>query len=268
MRIDPLRFLRTLTGGTAPTPARKPLRKPGAQPEEIIFNVAHAGELYAVSVKRKDSARRFTLRVATATGEIILTMPSRASLAAARTFADNHGGWIAARMASRPARVAFMPGEMVPLRGVPHRIVHWSSVPSAARATHDANGEPIIAVAGNPAHLPRRVADFLKREARRDLDAAVATHTQALGLPARKVTLRDTRSRWGSCNAKGHLNFSWRLILAPPLVLDYVAAHEVAHLKELNHSSRFWAVTGKLFPRVQEAERWLKRNGADLHRYG
>jgi predicted metal-dependent hydrolase len=278
MRIDPLQFLRALTGGAAPKPKPAPKAKPvpkaklapkpKAELESLVFDVLHAGVTYQVSVKSRESARRFTLRVSTVTGEIILTMPPRASLAAARIFADSHGGWIAARMAQRPARVVFRSGEMVPVRGIPHRIVHWTHVSSAARATHDANGEPIIAVAGSQAHLSRRVTDFLKREARRDLDAAVVKHTTALGMPARKVTLRDTRSRWGSCNARGHLNFSWRLILAPPLVLDYVAAHEVAHLKELNHSSRFWAVTGKLFPRVQEAERWLKRHGAELHRYG
>jgi predicted metal-dependent hydrolase len=114
----------------------------------------------------------------------------------------------------------------------------------------------------------RRVRDFLEREAKRDLQAAVARHTAALGIPARRITVRDTRSRWGSCSAKGYLNFSWRLILAPPFVLDYLAAHEVAHLKEMNHSPRFWREVHALCPRTEEAERWLKRHGTDLHRYG
>jgi len=105
-------------------------------------------------------------------------------------------------------------------------------------------------------------------EAKRDLAAAVKRHTDALGIPARSITVRDTRSRWGSCSAQGSLNFSWRLVLAPPFVLDYLAAHEVAHLKEMNHSPQFWRVAHALCPRLEEAERWLKRNGADLHRYG
>ena len=84
----------------------------------------------------------------------------------------------------------------------------------------------------------------------------------------RVIAIRDTKSRWGSCSSTGTLSFSWRLIMAPPLVLDYLAAHEVAHLKELNHSNRFWTLLHELCPATDEAERWLKRHGAELHRYG
>lgn len=239
-----------------------------ALPEPDEIGVEHGGRTFRVAVRRRPTARRFTLRVASATGEVALSMPQRASLNAAKAFVEAHGGWIAARVDALPQKVPFRAGATIPLRGEPHRIVHWSPVPVAPRATKDTNGEAILAVSGDPAHLARRVTDFLKREARRDLEAAVARHTQALGIPARKVTLRDTRSRWGSCSSAGHLSFSWRLILAPPLVLDYLAAHEVAHLQELNHSHRFWALTHKLFPRTEEAEKWLKRNGASLHHYG
>ena len=116
--------------------------------------------------------------------------------------------------------------------------------------------------------MHRRVSDFFKREARRDLEAAVARHTVALGLPARGVGLRDPVSRWGSCSATGSLNFSWRLVMAPPFVLDYLAAHEVAHLVHLDHSPRFWALTRSLSSDVDRAEAWLTRQGAQLHKYG
>jgi predicted metal-dependent hydrolase len=106
------------------------------------------------------------------------------------------------------------------------------------------------------------------REARRDLSQSVAVYATRLGQRPARVTLRDTRSRWGSCTARGELNFSWRLILAPPVVLDYLVAHEMAHLREMNHSPRFWALTHELCPHVDEAERWLKRHGSELHRYG
>ncbi len=239
-----------------------------AEPDPDHIEVAHEACAFRVAVKRRPAARRFTLRVSNATGEIVLTLPQGASMDAARRFADSHGGWIAARVARLPMRVAFVPDAEIPLRGVPHRIVHWSTVPGVARATTDAEGRAILAVAGQKAHLPRRIRDYLRREASRDLDAAVARHTSTLGIPARKITLRDTRSRWGSCSSRGHLSFSWRLILAPPFVLDYLAAHEVAHLKEMNHSHRFWSLLHRLCPRTEEAERWLKRNGTDLHRYG
>jgi predicted metal-dependent hydrolase len=235
-------------------------------PEHIV--VRHGAETFRVAVRRRAAARRFTLRVSNATGEAVLTLPERGDFAAAKRFAEAHGGWLAARFKRLPDRVAFTPGAMVPLRGAPHRIVHWSTLRGLTEATTDATGAPIIAVTGEAPHVPRRVAEFLKREATRDLHAAVKRHTAALGIPAKSIAVRDTTSRWGSCSAQGRLNFSWRLILAPSFVLDYLAAHEVAHLKEMNHSERFWRLTRRLCARTDEAEAWLKRNGSSLHRYG
>ncbi|MGO4407173.1 M48 family metallopeptidase [Bosea sp. RAF48] len=238
------------------------------QPDPDRIEVVHAGTRYPVSIKRRANARRMTLRVSQATGETTLTLPERVDFSAGRAFAENHGGWIAARIAKRPLAVPFEPGQSIPLRGVPHRIVHWSKARGLTQATQDKDGAPIIAVAGDGAHVPRRVKDFLRRLALEDLEKAVRHHTATLGIPARKITIRDTTSRWGSCSSQGHLNFSWRLILAPASVLDYLAAHEVAHLKEMNHSHRFWALTHKLCPHTEEAEAWLKRHGASLHGYG
>jgi predicted metal-dependent hydrolase len=237
-------------------------------PDPDHFTVPCAAGNVRVALKRRSAARRMTLRVSSATGEVTLSLPERADIVAAERFAQAHAGWIAARLAKRPSPVEFRPGQIIPLRGTPHRIVHWSAVRGLTRAVKDAEGQPIIAVSGEGAHVARRIGDFLKAEARRDLEAAVARHTAALGLPARRIALRDTRSRWGSCSSRGDLNFSWRLILAPDFVLDYLAAHEVAHLKEMNHSHRFWAVTHRLCPRTEEAEAWLKRHGASLHSYG
>jgi predicted metal-dependent hydrolase len=239
-----------------------------AVPDPEHIAVRHGAEIFRVSVRRRAGARRFTLRVSNATGEAVLTLPERGDFAAAQRFAEAHGGWLAARLKRLPDRVAFTPGSVVPLRGVAHRVVHWSSLRGLPEATTDADGQPIIAVTGETPHVPRRILDFLKREAARDLGEAVNRYTQALGVPAKSIAIRDTRSRWGSCSAQGRLNFSWRLILAPPYVLDYLAAHEVAHLKEMNHSERFWRLTGRLCPRTDEAEAWLKRHGSSLHRYG
>ena len=153
------------------------------------------------------------------------------------------------------------------MRGVPHRILHRSERSGVTLVTEAENG-PALSVACEAPHLPRRVRDFLEREVRKDLARSVSHYTEKLGQGPKRITVRDTRSRWGSCTARGELNFSWRLILAPPLVLDYLVAHEMAHLREMNHSSRFWSLVGSLCPHVEEAERWLKRNGASLHRYG
>ena len=123
-------------------------------------------------------------------------------------------------------------------------------------------------MSGDKPHIPRRVADYLKREARKDIEAAVDRHAARLGVAPRRITLRDTVSRWGSCSSTGALNFSWRLILAPPEVLDYLAAHEVAHIVHMNHSPMFWKLTRRLFPETEQAEVWLKTHGASLHRFG
>ncbi|KAB0267925.1 M48 family metallopeptidase [Microvirga brassicacearum] len=232
------------------------------------LKVSHEGRTLKVALKRRPTAKRITLRVSNASGEVVLTIPERTSIEIAQRFADGHGAWIAARLAKVPMRVKFEPGALVPLRGVPHKIVHWSSIRGVTRATTGSDGAPILAVSGDVLHVARRVQDFLEAEAKRDFAASVKHHTAALGIPAKRITVRDTKSRWGSCSANGALNFSWRLIMAPAFVLDYLAAHEVAHLRELNHSHRFWKLTHQLCPRTEDAEKWLKTYGSALHRFG
>lgn len=236
-------------------------------PDPDHLDIAHEGETFRIALRRRPTARRLTLRVSSATGEVVMTLPARTSLAVAQKFAISHSGWIALRLAKLPERIAFVDGAVLPLRGIPHRIVHRSSTGGLTRVEATAD-DPVISVACEAPHIARRIGDFLEREARRDLTAAVKTYGGAIGQAPTRITVRDTRSRWGSCTAQGALNFSWRLILAPPLVLDYLVAHEMAHLKEMNHSARFWSLVGAICPHVEEAERWLKRNGSSLHRYG
>lgn len=239
----------------------------GAQME-----VSHNGEAYTVALKRVAGAQRFTLRVRSATRDVVLSMPVRGSLGAAQEFVERHAAWIGARLARLPEPVPLQHGRLVPFRGTLHLVVHrpCQRHPVCVETIEDARGQavPALCVGGEPAHLPRRLADFLKREARRELEAAVTRHCKAIDRSVRRITVRDTTSRWGSCSASQTLNFSWRLILAPPFVLDYLAAHEVAHLVHLNHSARFWALTRRLSPDTDRAETWLKAHGADLHRYG
>jgi predicted metal-dependent hydrolase len=181
------------------------------------LRVLHQGQSFKVALKRRPTAKRITLRVSNATGEVVLTIPERTEVGLAQRFADSHSHWIATRIARVPQRVLFEAGSLVPLRGVPHRIVHWSTIRGVTQAGRGSTGEPIIAVAGEAAHVARRVRDFLEAEAKRDFAAAVKRHTLQLGVAAKRITVRDTKSRWGSCSAGGALNFSWRLIMAPPL---------------------------------------------------
>ncbi|ACB94901.1 M48 family metallopeptidase [Beijerinckia indica] len=238
-----------------------------------FLDVGHAGESLRILLKRSPGARRMTLRVRSASRDVVLTMPAQGAVQDARIFAERHVAWIQARLSRLPTLVPFLPGSVVPLRDVPHLIlarderhkgpVWLDTLPYAAEGALGA-----LCVSGEAAHHARRVRDFLMREARRDLEAAVERHAVNLGTRPSKISLRDTTSRWGSCSAKGGLNFSWRLILAPPYVLDYLAAHEVAHLRHMNHSDAFWRLVAELSPDVDVAEAWLKTRGSGLMRYG
>lgn len=250
---------------------RPPLKITPRIASTAYLEISHAGETYRISLRRMETARRFTLRVRTASQDVILTMPARGSLSEASSFAARHAAWIGAKLRRLPEKIPFLPGAVIPLRGIPHEIAHcpesrsgvWIE-PGAARA----GVTPLICVSAGISFVPRRVHEYLIGEAKRDIELSVACHTRKLGVAARKITLRDTTSRWGSCSAAGTLSFSWRLILAPSFVLDYLAAHETAHLLHMNHSARFWSTVARLSPDVARAEAWLKANGSGLLRFG
>ena len=231
------------------------------------IEVVHAGKTYRVALKRMAASRRFTLRVRAASRDVLLTIPARSSVKTAREFAERHAAWIGARLARLPQPVAFAHGASAPLRGVDHRIAHRPGARGVVWVETSAEG-PLLCVSGETPHIARRVGDFLKREARRDFEAAVKRHAAKLGVAPKRIALRDTTSRWGSCSPTGGLNFSWRLILAPPFVLDYLAAHEVAHIRHMDHSAAFWNTAKSLTPDVERAEAWLKAHGSSLHRFG
>jgi predicted metal-dependent hydrolase len=224
--------------------------------------------VFLVRLRRHRQARRYTLRIDAALHEVVLTMPPRGSLKEARAFAQKHGGWIAARLGRLPAAVPFAHGTVVPLRGLDHRVEHRPGARGTAWREAAADGTPLLCVAGDAPHVGRRLLDHLKREAKRDLDAASRRYAQRLGVAVCRVAIRDQASRWGSCSTTGVLSFSWRLILAPPFVLDYLAAHEVAHLLEMNHSPRFWRIVLGACPDTHRAKAWLDAHGVELHRYG
>jgi predicted metal-dependent hydrolase len=231
------------------------------------IEVAHEGAIYPIELRRHAQARRYTLRVKAASRAVVLTIPTRGSLREARSFAERNGAWIAARLKRLPDAIPFADGVTLPLRGATHTIVHRPRTRGTVWIEMG-DGGPLLCVAGDAAHVARRVRDFLKREAKRDLTAASRRYAASLGVAIKRVTVRDQVSRWGSCTADGALSFSWRLILAPPYVLDYLAAHEVAHLIEMNHSRAFWRVVARICPDWRRAKDWLNAQGNALHRYG
>lgn len=208
------------------------------------------------------------LRVDPARGGPELVLPDGVDPAKAEAFARQNLGWLRTRLARLPSRVAFVDGTVVPILGVEHRIRHRADQRGGVWRVEDPDGSAELHVAGQAEHLPRRVVDFLKTEARRAIVPRARNRAETLDRRIGRVTVRDTASRWGSCSSRGDLSFSWRLILAPEPVLDYVVAHEVAHLIEMNHSPRFWRLVARLMPAYERERAWLKRHGATLHAFG
>ena len=216
-----------------------------------------------LDVVRNPRARRLSLRVDPASGHPRLVLPSHTALAEGLRFVRRNSAWLERQLAAVPVRIPFEDGREIPVLGSDHVICH---LPAARRGVWRDQGT--IWVSGQGAHLARRVQDYLKREARREISARAHGKARAIERPIRRIVLRDTRTRWGSCSADGALNFCWRLIMAPEAVLDYVVAHEVAHLVHMNHSRRFWALVGRLTAKTAGPRSWLREHGHQLHRYG
>jgi predicted metal-dependent hydrolase len=241
-------------------PARHPLD--GA----VLYAPCETGAI-AVDVKGSAIARRLILRLDRLTGRPRLTVPRGVSKASAERFLHDHVGWISARLKALPEKIAFDDGVIIPIRGVPHRI---ALQPGLRGATQQAivEGEAVLHVHGDRAHLSRRVLSYLKAQALLDYQEASTRYAKIAGVTLGRISIKDTKSRWGSCSAKGDLAYSWRMILAPPEILDYLAAHEVAHRLEMNHSPRYWRHVAHLCPTYRTAEDWLKRHAGRLHLYG
>lgn len=223
-----------------------------------------------IEVRRHPGARRLTLRVSRTRRAVIVTLPVQCDLDEAGSFLHRNMDWVRQRLDSLPVPVPFRDGAFMPLRGETHRLVFTGGGRRGQGVVQRLAEQPYarLSIAGEVVHAPRRLGDWLVDQARRDLDERVAWHSRRLGVKATRISVRDQTSRWGSCSTTGALSFSWRLILAPRNILDYVAAHEVAHLAEMNHGPRFWALVRRTMPDMDEARRWLQIYGMDLHRYG
>jgi predicted metal-dependent hydrolase len=230
-----------------------------ALPDRLVLESARV----EVRPRRSDRARRIILRIDPVDGHAELVMPARVSLAAARRFAEANGAWLAERLAAVPPRIPFIDGARVPLRGVERHVRHR---PDERGNVWLEAGE--IHVAGRAEHLTRRLTDWLRGQAREDLVPRAHELSARIDRPIRRITVRDQKTRWGSCSPAGDIAFSWRLVLAPPNVLDYVVAHEIAHLVHAHHGPRFWSLVRKLATDVDGPRAWLGRHGGQLVRYG
>jgi hypothetical protein len=224
------------------------------------------GKPVPVAIKLNPRARRLIVKVHPSTGEVSVVAPTKRSINHAIDFARGETEWIAERLKQVPRAVPLGLGARVLFRGEAHVIRRGEGRRTPVWIDHE-DGNRIIRVTGQSEHAARRVLDFLKREAKKVLEARAFYYAEQLGTLPRHITVRDTASRWGSCSTQRSLSFSWRLILAPPFVLDYVVAHEVAHMREMNHGPRFWRLVEDLVGDSEKPQVWLREKGSALHRY-
>ncbi|MHA7971090.1 M48 family metallopeptidase [Rhizobium sp. CAU 1783] len=241
---------------------QKPARTKTPTTSSRVLDVS--GREMPLVVRSNPRATRITLRIEPGGRGLKMTVPPGLKDREIADFLDRHRGWLESRLAKFSADKHLADGGEILLRGVSYRIIHSGQLRGLTEAI-DSEVGPVLSVSGMEEHLGRRIATFLKKEARRDLEGLVAVHARAVGKPVKSLTLKDTRSRWGSCSWDGALSFSWRIVMAPPPVIDYLAAHEVAHLREMNHGPAFWSLCHELCPHMETAKAWLKRHGTQLH---
>ncbi|OCW56054.1 M48 family metallopeptidase [Hoeflea olei] len=238
---------------------RPPSRPATPRPDAVTVN----GRALPLTIRENARATRMTLRIEPGGRALKLTIPKGLPGREIDAFLTRHQGWLMTKLARVADTGPLSDTSTIPIKGIDHRIVLTGKLRGLAEET-EIDGMPALRVSGSPEHTGRRVADHLKRVARQELEPLVRKHAASLGKPVRAIAYKDTKSRWGSCTSEGNLSFSWRIAMAPPFVIDYLAAHEVAHLKEMNHGPDFWATCTALCPRTKEAKRWLKQNGSRL----
>ena len=191
----------------------------------------------------------------------MLTLPPGVSESEVLDFVDRQSDWLRSALSARPGIVIVEQGVLLPVDGERLAVV---SDPGRRGAVRLDRGKLVVGGKVNAGH---QIAAWLKTRARDRIVPLATGYAAALGRSVSGFSFRDTRSRWGSCASSGRLSFSWRLAMAPPCVQDYVAAHEAAHLVEMNHSAAYWAVLARLMPEYKKHRAWLKTNGRGLHRF-
>ncbi len=219
-----------------------------------------------VELRSNARAKRYILKLDSKQRRVVVTVPRGGTQKQALRFAQEQAQWILERFEQLQEPIGFAPGNDIPVRGIPHRLISTGNRRGLAKLVHSDEAE--LHISGHADHFARRVLDYLKKEALGDYQSKVALYAEQLQVKPGAIRLRDGKTRWGSCSTNGTLSFSWRLILAPPEVLDYLAAHEVAHLREMNHGPQFWEHVKSLCPDYDMYREWLRTDGPSLWRYG
>ncbi len=216
-----------------------------------------------LKVKRNRRARRICLRYSPTDHSLSLTLPKSVRLQEGIRFLNEKYDWLEQTLNEAPKHRRLRAGMTLPVLGKPHVTSHD---PSLRRAYKLAAGELVVS-GPDKAAVPRRIQDALKSHVRQEISQLVEQKAALLGKRYGRISIRDTKSRWGSCSSEGNLNFCWRLVFAPREVLEYVVSHEVAHLRHMDHSPAFWAAVERLCPGYEAAKEWLRINAQELYQY-
>lgn len=238
------------------------------QPSTVPRSTFHTvgGRTLPLAIRQNTRAKNITLRIEPGARGLKVTVPPGVHNAEIERFLARQSSWLITKLDQVPDHALIGKGMKVPIRGVPHMIIREDGRGISHQRYGDEGGE--LVVYGDDRFVARRVADYLKTAANQDIGPLVRHHTTIIGRHAKSVRYKDTKSRWGSCSSDGNLSFSWRIMMAPPTVINYLVAHEVAHLVHMDHSPRFWAQCEALCPDMKRAKDWLRRNGNKLQAIG
>ncbi len=217
---------------------------------------------FDIKIVKSSRARRMTLRIDSKERLPVLTIPERCAAKRAVDFVNLHRGWIERSLARLPQTKNFEDGEQISLFGQPVVIRRTND---RRCGTFLENG--FLNVSGDAEFLHRRVKDYIKAQAKTEFYRRSKILADRLGCPLNDVTIKDTKSRWGSCSSMHNINYSWRIALAPETVIDYLIAHEVAHLRHQDHSRAFWRCVRELYPEAEAGKVWLRLHSRELYRY-
>lgn len=240
------------------------LNKRRASPLRAERTLDVDGRVLPVQVREHDRATRLTLRIVPGGKALRVTTPPHVRDAEIDEFVSRNRNWVAARIARLPQTVVLGDGAELSYLGLQHRIERTNKLRGVVAAV-ERDGSRFLLVPGEAGQTGRKLHAFFRQQARTLLNEAVARHSASLGVRPKSIRITDSKSRWGSCSTTRTLSFSWRIVLAPPEVLDYLAAHEVAHLREMNHSKAFWNLVRQVCPQMERHKQWLRRHGATLH---
>jgi predicted metal-dependent hydrolase len=231
--------------------------------KEIYRVINIEGRNIPVRIRKNTRARRMILRIDNNINGAVVTLPSWTSEREALLMVQEKSDWVLTKLDNMPTKISFESGVQIPFLGEYHIVYHDPNQKEVVK-----KGENEIRLGGREEHLSRRLGDWLRKEAKIIIQPKAIEMAKKLNGKIGRISIRDTKSRWGSCAASGNLSFCWRLILTPEWVLNYVIAHEVSHLRHMNHGPEFWKTVADFNVRVDAARVWLSKNAEQLHRYG